>query len=114
MMGEDLLLILNMTVVRVIIDSALVDQALTHLQSIVIKQYMSLVPVCGEMQQKITSFFLPLERCKHGTVALNKHYYGIVWVCVGGIWHNICRRSHWTNADASVICKQLGFSPYGI
>ena len=103
-----------MTVVRVIIDSALVDQALTHLQSIVIKQYMSLVPVCGEMQQKITSFFLPLERCKHGTVALNKHYYGIVWVCVGGIWHNICRRSHWTNADASVICKQLGFSPYGI
>ena len=53
MMGEDLLLILNMTVVRVIIDSALVDQALTHLQSIVIKQYMSLVLVCGEMQQKI-------------------------------------------------------------
>ena len=59
-------------------------------------------------------FFLPLERCKHGTVRLNKHYYGIVYVCVGGIWHNICRRSHWTNADASVICKQLGFSPYGI
>ena len=54
-----------------------------------------------------------VERCKNGAVTLSNHYYGMVLVCVGGIWHTICLKEYWHNAEASVICRQLGYSPYG-
>ncbi len=37
---------------------------------------------------------------------------GRVEVCVGGRYGSICHDS-WDNRDASVVCNQLGFSPYG-
>ena len=40
-------------------------------------------------------------------------YSGLVQVCIGGVWGSICRNRYWDNNDASVLCKQLGFSPYG-
>ena len=38
--------------------------------------------------------------------------YGAVEACVNGKWGSICS-DHWDNNDASVVSRQLGYSPYG-
>ena len=38
---------------------------------------------------------------------------GIVEVCINQSYSTILMDSFWSDEDASVICKQLGFSPYG-
>ena len=37
---------------------------------------------------------------------------GRVELCIGGRYGTICD-DFWANQDASVVCRQLGFSPYG-
>ena len=37
---------------------------------------------------------------------------GRVEVCISGRYGSVCQ-NEWTEKDASVVCKQLGFSEYG-
>ena len=37
---------------------------------------------------------------------------GRVQICIGGEYTRVCA-DLWDNQDASVVCSQLGFSPYG-
>lgn len=56
--------------------------------------------------------------CQNGTVRLYSdsdsyfRRYGRVQVCVNNTWGTICDH-FWDDADASVVCKMLGYSPYG-
>ena len=56
-----------------------------------------------------------LEACQHGEVRLrgtSSTSEGRVEICVRQSWTTICN-VYWDNRDASVLCRQLGFSPYG-
>ena len=55
--------------------------------------------------------------CEHGDVQLvplpgSVSMAGRVEVCVDGVWSNICGRG-WSNHDAGVVCRQLGYSSQG-
>ena len=57
-----------------------------------------------------------LEACIDGTVRLrgsSVEYGGRVEICVETIWTSICNQ-RWNFNDAKVVCRELGYSSYGI
>jgi deleted-in-malignant-brain-tumors protein 1 len=58
-------------------------------------------------------------KCSNGAVRLASStqsvdsVIGRVEICVNGTWGTICS-DFWENVDASVVCKHLGHTEYGL
>lgn len=60
--------------------------------------------------------FLELAVCSDGDLRLRggiSLLQGRVEICMGTVWGSICD-SLWSDRDATVVCRQLGFSDQGM
>lgn len=65
-----------------------------------------------------TFSFVYLAKCEERAVRLfntrsGRPSYGRIEACIDGEWKTVCR-DHINDNDASVVCRQLGYSPYGM
>ena len=60
-------------------------------------------------------FEVPVEACRSGDVRLKDGRTdkpeGRVEICVKETWGTVCD-DEWGDGDASIVCNQLGFSPW--
>lgn len=59
--------------------------------------------------------FIYSPDCVHGDVRLSytsNPLHGLVELCYDGVWGTVCSTS-WYEADAQVVCRQLGYSSAG-
>lgn len=57
-----------------------------------------------------------VSNCTDGELRLvdgSGPHEGRVEVCVNQVWGTICSIG-WSNEDANVVCKQLGYLPFGL
>ena len=61
--------------------------------------------LCGKQASSLCTFNLLILKFQ----GLSRRY---VSICLNGTWGRICS-DFWDGNDASVVCRQLGYSPYG-
>ena len=52
------------------------------------------------------------SECKHGSIRLvngTTRFEGRVEICIDNVWGTVCH-DWWSMDDATVVCRQLGFS----
>ena len=72
------------------------------------------VSLCKIPHNNIAIYIHSTVRCNHGDVRLvggSSTNVGRVEVCVNETWGTVCD-DFWSASDASVICRQLGFSRF--
>ena len=56
------------------------------------------------------------QSCEDGDIRLrggSTDLEGRVEICLGNVWGTVCNRE-WDENDASVVCRQIGFSSEGV
>lgn len=66
----------------------------------------------------VSHYYVIIELCTSGDIRIvsdtsSLSSFGRVDFCVDETWGTICDSS-WTETEASVVCRQKGFSPYGL
>ena len=77
--------------------------------------FLSRAGLCVEGNVRLLPTALPEQYYRNPTryALINDELrLGRVEVCVGGRYGTVCD-NYWSNQGASVVCRQLGFSPYG-